>query len=84
MSIIGDKAGFSNMLIHEADSIVNQYIPNAKWIFDGMAIIQSIKPSTTYKEFFKSLLHAVTPPADSSPISIKIIMDHKIKNKYLK
>ena len=77
---VGDKAGLRNMIIKEADATVNQYIPNAKWIFDGMAIVRSVKPSTTYEEFFKCMLLPFTPPKDSSPKLIEIIMDNYLAN----
>jgi hypothetical protein len=32
--ITGDRAEFRNMLKKESDLIINQYLPNTKWLFD--------------------------------------------------
>jgi len=52
----GDKAGFRNFLIHNSDAAVSNFIPGATWIFDGIAIMRSIKPKSTFGEFFDSFL----------------------------
>ena len=35
----GDKAGFRNLIIKEADAVEKTHIINAKWIYDGTAVI---------------------------------------------
>ena len=70
-----DKAGFRNFIIQESDSSSTIHPLNAKWIIDGMAAVQSVKPKETYEEWFKMLIQFITPPNGSSALSIDIIMD---------
>ena len=71
----GAKHLLRNYLISEADAIKDDPIINARWIYDAMAMIRSLKPKETYKHFMANLLRLVTPAQQLSPMSIEIIND---------
>ena len=67
-------------MIHNSDAAVSNFFPGATWIYDGMAIMRSIKPKSTFGEFFDSFIKLVTPPKSALATSIEIIMDCYYKN----
>ena len=57
-----DKAGFRNHVLKECDAISTAYPIDAKWIIDGMAVVRSVKPKSTYLDYFHNLLKSILPP----------------------
>ena len=45
-----DKAGFRNFLINDSNAAVSTFIYGATWIYDGMAVIRSLKAQPTFGE----------------------------------
>ena len=48
---------------------------NEKWIIDRMPAMRSLKPRSTYMEWFIDLLKCITPPANVNVYSLDIIID---------
>ena len=71
----GDKVAFRNYLIDNSNASVSNFLPCATWIYDGMAIIRSAKPKTTFGEFLDQIISSATPPKHTLAKSIEIIMD---------
>ena len=59
---------------------ISIFLYGATWIYDGMAVIRSLKPQPTFGDFFDSIIKVVTPPKTTSATSIEIIMDCCNKN----
>ena len=75
-----DKAGFRNHILKESDAVSTVHPIGAKWIVDGMAIVRSAKPESTYLEYFRKLLIIFLPPRYSQPLTVEIIMDNYIEH----
>ena len=70
-----DKATFRNLLLEESQCVAEVPPKNCAWFVDGMAIVRSLKPKTTYKEYIDALLKYVTPKEDLEPYIVGIIND---------
>ena len=70
-----DKAGLRNYIINPSKSSSHKYSRDALWFVDGTAAIRSVPPSGTYKEWFKTLVKFITPPAEARATSLEIIME---------
>ena len=75
-----DKASFRNLIIKESNSITEIAPKRCAWFVDGMAVIRTLKPRQTYKEFIDALMNFVTPKNELEPLTIGIINDTYIKD----
>ena len=73
-----DKAGFRNYIMKSSKSVSSFFPHIAKWFIDGMAAMRSIKPRSTYIEWFIDLLKYITQPANENTHSLDNIMDKNI------
>ena len=56
----GDKADWRNLLIQLSLSITTERPMECAWFFDGMAVMRTLKPVSTYKVFADSLITLLT------------------------
>ena len=70
-----EKASFRNYLIKEADAKQNEIPVNASWFIDGLAVIRSLKPKKTYKEWITSLIKYITTERHVFPQIIAMVND---------
>ena len=55
----GQKSLLKNFLVSEADAVTETAPKHSRWIFDGMAIVRSLKAKKTYLEIVPSCCHAI-------------------------
>ena len=70
-----DKAGSRNYIMKSSNSVSSSFPQIPKWINDGMAAMHSLKPRSTYMEWFIDSLKYITSPAKVNAHSWDIIMD---------
>ena len=58
-----------------SNSVSSSFPKIAKWIIDHMAAMSSLKPRSTYMEWFIDLLKYIIPPTDVNAHSLDIITD---------
>ena len=62
-------------MIDQAKAIHEKPPKNARWLYDGMAIIRQLKPKATLRQFFESFLKALHPNPQYSPLGIEVVND---------
>ena len=73
----GAKSVFREHLLNskKVSAKLHSVPKNARWIYDGMRLFITTKPQKNYKEYFRNILKAATPPFGSQPLQIEIIND---------
>ncbi len=69
-----------NLFIQESEALTATHPKNAAWIFDGMAILRSVKPKNTYREWLLQVLKTVTPDKAVHPKKIEVVFDNYSEN----
>ena len=70
----GNKSNFRNFLISESDFLIKATPLKARWIYDSMAIIRTLKPKSTYNEILNSF-YSIVKPKGFEELSVEIIND---------
>ena len=70
-----DKAVLRNFLACESNALTTECPTDAVWLIDRMAAFRSLKPKSTYAEWFLHVLKSVTPSCDARPKKIALIND---------
>ena len=76
----GDKASLRNMLIENSSSSSTIIPQGCTWLIDGMAVIQTVKPQETFREYYKKVIKFIEPPQFSNPKIVGMINDTYFKD----
>ena len=80
----GSKSNFRNYLVDTYGVSSQSYPSSAVWIYDASRVIRIVPPRSTYREYFDDLIEKMTPPPETNPISVHMILDKYLGKESVK
>ena len=76
----GSKSKFRNHIMNKTNSKLYTHPKSSVWVYDVGKLLRTQSLESTYQLFFDSLLKKMTPPVDTDPLSVHLVLDRYIED----